>query len=200
MWPGLYRGDGWPCSEGKPRAKAKHGDRVGVGVTLEYPLGNRQREAEHIRRRLERRRAVSVLHNTADQVAVEVKEKARKSHTRLAQVAARHEAVVAAQKQLKALEGSEPIRERLTPEFLLVKLQAQDTHATARRAELDALIEFNISLVELARATGTVLQLHRVEAAWPRSHSLSRWKRTWGRRCWTLPCACSPPGCSTRCR
>jgi len=136
-----------------------------VGVTLEYPLGNRQREAEHIRRRLERRRAVSVLHNTADQVAVGVKEKARKARTRFAEIAIQHEAVEAAGTQLKALEESEPIREQLTPEFLLVKLQAQETHTQARRAELNALIEFNISRAELARATGTVLGLRRVEEA-----------------------------------
>jgi hypothetical protein len=63
---------------------------------------------------------------------------------------------------LKALEESEPIREKLTPEFILVKLQAQETYAQTRRAQVNALTEFNISLAELARTTGTVLELHRV--------------------------------------
>jgi outer membrane protein len=137
----------------------------GVGLSFEYPLGNRAQEAEVIRRRMELRKAVAMLHNAADQIAVQVKEKARKTRTTLQQVTVQQEAAQAAQSQLKALEGSEPIREKLTPEFLMVKLQAQDTYAQTRRAQIDALTEFNISLVELARTTGTVLQLQRVEEA-----------------------------------
>jgi len=136
-----------------------------VGLSFEYPLGNRAREAELLRRRLERRKAVSTLHSAADQVAVQVKEKARKAQTTLAQVGVQQDAVQAAQAQLKALEESEPIREKLTPEFMLVKLQAQETYAQTRRAQIGALAEFNISEVELARTTGTVLRLHRVENA-----------------------------------
>jgi outer membrane protein TolC len=137
----------------------------GVGLTFEYPLGNRQRDAEFVRRQLERRKAVSFLHSAADQVAAQVKEKARKVKTTMEETILQKEAARAAQAQLKALEESEPIREKLTPEFLLVKLQAQDTYAQTRRAEANALAEFGISQVELARVTGTVLRMHRVENA-----------------------------------
>jgi len=137
----------------------------GVGVTFEYPLGNRQREAELTRRRLERRKAVSILHSAADQVAAQVKERARKTQTTWEQVGVQEQAARAAQTQLKALEEAEPIRERLTPEFLLVKLQAQETYAQTRQAQINALTEYNISQAELARTTGTVLQLHRVQHA-----------------------------------
>jgi outer membrane protein TolC len=136
-----------------------------VGLTFEYPLGNRARDAELMRRRLERRKAVSVLHSAADQVAAQVREKARKVETTMEETVLQREAARAAQVQLKALEESEPIREKLTPEFLLVKLQAQDTYAQTRRAEASALADFNISQVELARVTGTVLRMHRVENA-----------------------------------
>jgi outer membrane protein len=137
----------------------------GVGLTFEYPLGNRERDAEFMRRRLERRKAVSVLQSAADQVAAQVREKARKVTTTMEQTVVQKNAADAARVQLKALDESEPIREKLTPEFLLVKLQAQDTYAQTRRAEANALAEFNISQVELARVTGTVLRLHRVENA-----------------------------------
>lgn len=136
-----------------------------VGMSMEIPLGNRSREAELTRRHLERRKAIAVLHSAADQVAVQVKEKARKARTTLGQVVLQEEAAQAARMQLKALEESEPIREKLTPEFLLVKLQAQETYAQARRAHINALIEFHVAVVELARTTGTVLQLHRIENA-----------------------------------
>lgn len=115
-----------------------------------------------MRRQLEQRKAVSVLHSAADQVAIQVKEKARKAQTTLREIDVHQQAAQAAQGQLKALEESEPVREKLTPEFLLVKLQAQETYAQARRAQVNAMIEFHIAVAELARTTGTVLRLHRV--------------------------------------
>jgi len=65
------------------------------------------------------------------------------------------------------VEDSEPVRERLTPEFLLVKLQAQASLADAQRAEINAITEFNISMVELAQTMGTVLDLRQVSTALP---------------------------------
>lgn len=136
-----------------------------VGLTFEFPLGDRQRHAELVKRRLERRKAVSVLQNVADQVAVQVKERIRKVQTNLEEIGIQREAAVAAEAHLQALEDSEMVRERLTAEFLLVKLQAQEILAQAQRAENGAIAEFNISLAELAQATGTVLDLHMIETS-----------------------------------
>lgn len=147
--------------------RASTGDFVsyGVGLSLEYPLGNRQREAERLQRKLERKKAVSTLQNIADQVATQAKERIRKVETSLAEIQVQKQAMEAAKIHLRALEDSEAIRERLTPEFLLVKLQAQEILAQAQRAEANAIAEFNISLAELAQTTGTVLQLHRVSTS-----------------------------------
>jgi outer membrane protein len=134
-----------------------------VGLTFEYPLGNRQREAEWMRRKLERRKAVSTLHSTADQVAVSVKEDFRRIRTSLAEAKVQREAVEAARIHLQTLEEAEQIRDRLTPEFLLVKLQAQETYAQSRRAEVAALIELNVATAELAQNTGTILDLRMVQ-------------------------------------
>jgi len=133
-----------------------------VGLTFEYPLGNRQRQAEWMRRKLERRKAVSTLHSTADQVAVDVKENFRRVRTSLAEVTVQREAVQAARIHLQTLEEAEQIRDRLTPEFLLVKLQAQETYAQSSRAEVAALIELNVATIELAQNTGTILDLRLV--------------------------------------
>lgn len=138
-----------------------------VGLSLEFPLGNRQRQAELIRRRLERRKAVSTLQNLADQVAIQAKERIRKIETNLAEIQIQKDAAEAARIQLQAVEDSEPVRERLTPEFLLVKLQAQAALADAQRAEIRALAEFNISMTELAQTMGTVLELRQVNSALP---------------------------------
>lgn len=138
-----------------------------VGLSLEYPLGNRQRYAELLQRKLERRKTVSTLQNTADQVATQVKERIRKVETNLAEIELQKEAAEAARIHLQALEDTEAVRETLTPEFLLVKLQAQEALAQAQRAETNAIVEFNIAMAELAQATGTVLELHEVKALLP---------------------------------
>jgi len=137
----------------------------GVGLTLEYPLGNRKGEAELLQRKFERKKAVSTLQNIADQVATQAKERIRAVETSLAEIEYQKQAAQAAKIHLRALEDSEAIREQLTPEFLLVKLQAQEILAAAQRAEADAIAQFNISLAELAQTTGTVLQMHRVSTS-----------------------------------
>jgi len=137
----------------------------GVGLVLEYPLGNRQRFAERSKRRLERRKAISSLHAISDQVAVEVKEKVRKAEASYTEIQVQKLASEAARIHLQALKDTAEVRQQLTPEFLLVTLQAQQDLAEARRAEIRAVTEFNIALAELAQACGTVLQLHRVEQA-----------------------------------
>jgi outer membrane protein len=136
-----------------------------VGIVLEYPLGGRQGNAEQLKRKLERRKAVAALQNTADQVAAVVKERIRKVETNLAEITIQREAVAAAKGQLQALEDSEIVRPQLTAEFLLVKLQAQDMLAQAERAECSAVTNFNISVAELALSTGTVLEMHPIEAS-----------------------------------
>lgn len=139
----------------------------GIGLALEYPLGNRQRKAELRRRQLERAKAISELQSISDQVATRVKERIRKVDSTYQQAQAQADAVDAAKIQLQAIEDTEPIRAQLTPEFLLVKLQAQETLANAQRAQIQAIVDFNTALATLAQATGTVLQLHQVQTALP---------------------------------
>lgn len=136
-----------------------------VGLTFEYPLGNRQREAEWMRRRLERRKAVSTLHTTADEVALSVKESIRRVRTSMEEALVQRDAVEAARVHLATLEEAEQIRDRLTPEWLLVKLQAQETYAQSRRAAVAALIELNVAAAELAQHTGTILDLRMVQSS-----------------------------------
>lgn len=160
---GLARG------QGEAQHQLNSGDYASyaVGLSLEYPLGNRQREAELLRRRLERRKAISALQNIADQVAIQAKERIRMVETIHAEIQVQKDTAEAAGVHLQALEDSEPIREGLTPEFLLVKLQAQGALADAQRAEIKAIVDFNISLAELAQTTGTVLELHQVSTSLP---------------------------------
>ncbi len=155
--------------QGQAQDRFNSGDYASyaVGLSLEYPLGNRQREAELLKRRIERRKAISTLQNLADQVAIQAKERIRLIETNREEIQIQEQAAQAARTHLQALEDSEAIREKLTPEFLLVKLQAQRTLADAQMAEIKAITDFNISLAQLAQTMGTVLELRQVSTALP---------------------------------
>jgi outer membrane protein TolC len=100
-------------------------------------------------------------------VAVAAKEGLRRIKTNHSEIQIQKQAVEAAQIHLQTLKDTEPIREQLTPEFLLVKLQAQETLANVQRAENRAVVDFNISLVQLARTLGTVLELRQIKSSMP---------------------------------
>ena len=137
-----------------------------LGVQFEYPLGNRERTADLRRRRAERLKAIADMQNRIDEVGVAIRERIRQVATTYREMKAQQRAVAAGVNELEALQASEELR-RLTPEFLQVKLGAQERLAAAERAELRAMVEYNVALVELARVTGTVLKLHQVEIALP---------------------------------
>jgi outer membrane protein TolC len=136
-----------------------------IGLTLEYPLGNRDRSAVLRQRKLERSKSVSNLQNVSDQVATQIKERIRLAQKTYEEMEIQKSAVNASKIYLEALENVEEIREELTPEFLLVKLQAQESLANSQRAEIKAVVDYNIALVRLAQATGNVLDLHYVKTA-----------------------------------
>lgn len=143
-----------------------------IGISYEYPLGNRIRAAEYRKRVLERSKAVSVKHNIADQIAQEIKAKLRMVETAYQQMAIQGEAAEASRIHLQALEDVESVRKTLTPEFLLVKLQAQESLANAEYAEIKAIADFNNAQVLLAQVTGTVLQMHQIASSMPLTAAL----------------------------
>jgi len=138
-----------------------------IGIMFEVPLGNRQREAEFRKRKLERSKAKSILQNTSDQLAAQVKERVRLAETSYEEIQIQKDAVDAARIHLQALEDTEVIREKLTPEFLLVKLEAQESLSNAQRAEIKAISDYNIAQVRLAQTMGTVLDMRYVRKALP---------------------------------
>jgi outer membrane protein len=147
---------------GRTFPKGKY-QNYGVGLVFEYPIGNRGPEAVLARRRLEKLQAMANLKNLAHQVSENVKERVREIGTTYQELQAQQAAVEAAQLQLQALDDTEKIRGRLSPEFLQLKLSAQETLAAAQRSELQALVGYNSALVTLSRATGTVLDTYGVE-------------------------------------
>jgi outer membrane protein len=153
------------------------GDYVGyeVGLEFEYPLGNRQRAAQLRGSRLEYMQSVSQLQDTADQVALRVRDQIRTIDAAYDSILAQREAVAAQREQLQALEDTERIRGQLTPEFLQTKLGAQQSLAVSRRAEAESVAEYNIAVARLNQATGTTLETQRVEMSMPAVIGNVRW-------------------------
>ena len=120
-----------------------------------------------LRSKYERLKAITTLQNFSDQVAVLVNERIRQADSTYQQWQVQQLAALASAAQLKALEDTEEIRGKLTPEFLLVKLQAQEDLARSEQAEQRTIVDYNIALVELAQACGTVLELYPIGNALP---------------------------------
>ena len=137
-----------------------------LGLEFEYPIGNRNRIANWRAQKLTKLKAVTAMQNTADLVAQEVRERVREVATAHQEMKAQRAAVAASRNQLNALEATEELR-RLSPEFLQVKLSAQETLALAARKEIAAIVGYNNALADLAKATGTTLVTHRVQIAMP---------------------------------
>jgi len=136
-----------------------------LGDPLFHPLGNRAARAALRRQRLRRLKSVTEMRDMADKVAVAVREAVREIRTTFDEMNAQAAAVKASQLQLKALDVLEKKTERLTPEFLQVKLQTQESVARAQRAEIQARVSYHNALVQLTRITGTTLQLHNIRLA-----------------------------------
>ncbi len=161
--------------QGLDRAKHEAYENLGTGnyasyffgLLFEYPLGNRAARSALRQAKTRRLQAITALQNTADQIAVAVKERLRQIATTWEEIEANRQAVAAAARQLEALNVEER-RVKLSPEFLNTKLRAQETLAGAQRAALQAVMDYNTAQIELAETTGTVLRQQEVEVVLPR--------------------------------
>lgn len=134
-----------------------------IGAEFEYPIGNRGPQALLRQRRFERLKSITQLQNLADQLTLALNQTIRQVDTSYQEILAQRAAVDASRLQLQALEDTENIRGRLTPEFLQVKLQAQETLANSLAAEVTAVMNFNNALAQLTQVTGTALQQHNIQ-------------------------------------
>jgi outer membrane protein TolC len=138
-----------------------------AGLKFEIPLGNRQAEAVVKQRNLERRQALTQMLAVAQSVMFDVRNQLRELLTTYQLIQARSSARQAASDQLAALQSRQEIGEKLTPEFLEVRLTAQQTYASAELDELQAMINYNLAIERLEVAKGTLLEYNRVSLAPP---------------------------------
>ncbi|MEI8195664.1 MAG: TolC family protein, partial [Phycisphaerae bacterium] len=146
-----------------------------VGGKLEIPLGNRQAEAAYGRRKKERRQAVTQMLLIAQQVILDVKTQLRDVLTSYQEIQARQTARVSAGEELNAIIQKEQV-EKLTPDFLRLKLDSQQRLANAELLEVQALVNYNLALMKLETAKGTLLEYNRIAIDRPPEKDDNDWK------------------------
>ncbi|MEM7577767.1 MAG: TolC family protein [Planctomycetota bacterium] len=134
-----------------------------VGLDFEYPLGNRGPEAQFEQRVLERRQAVLDYRRLAQDVVLEVKDALRDLVLQYELIGATRAARRAAADNLRAIQAQEDAGTALTPEFLNLKLDAQQRLANAETQEADALTGYMTAIAELYRTQGTLLEQMGIE-------------------------------------
>lgn len=134
-----------------------------VGISFEYPIGNRARRADLRKAEFQRLRKIAELQNTADGVSQTVRDRIHLVRRHWQAIPLARAALNAARVELQGLEDIERIRGKLTPEFLQLKLRAQEAVAAGELVEIDAVRFYNFSLVDLYTATGTILKIQGVQ-------------------------------------
>jgi outer membrane protein TolC len=134
-----------------------------VGLSYEYPLGNRFAEAEYNSTRLQKISSIAAYNKGLQRAIVEVKKAIRNVATSAELVLANKSFRIAQAENLRALKVEEETLGGLTPTFLNLKLQTQSVLASARIAEFTSAVNFNKALASLYLATGTTLEMHQIK-------------------------------------
>ncbi|MCJ7679821.1 MAG: TolC family protein [Candidatus Aminicenantes bacterium] len=128
------------------------------GVTLTIPLSSLISRADYARARIELDKSLAEKENTKRQILLEVRDAAREIETNSKRVKAYRLTRELAERRLKAEERKLIVG--LTTNYFV--LQFQEELATARSQEIKALVDYNLALAKLERATGLSLQSHNI--------------------------------------
>jgi outer membrane protein TolC len=126
-----------------------------IGLTLEYPLGNRAARSRFRRAKLERDQARIGLKALERQINLEVRNAVRAVGTSVERMRAADASIAAEQERLRA----EEIRYKEARVGTIQDvLDAQAALAEAERRALAALLDLNNALVDVRRLQGTILE------------------------------------------
>jgi outer membrane protein len=138
-----------------------------MGLRFEYPLGNRAADARMLRKRLEMRQQIAQVKTTLETVLLEVKFAVRDVKTSYREMQSRYQTVLAAQEDLRVLQERWEVETgggRPGSAYLELLLTSQERLASAEEGLLRSSVAYNVALVNLERAQGTLLQYEEIEA------------------------------------
>lgn len=130
-----------------------------VSANFSYPIGNRQREAAWRGARLSELQAMVSLNQTADTVVQDVNTAVRALMVRYQNIPTQLIAVHAAILNLASLQAR---TQRIDPTFLETELGAVENLNNSRITLLRILIDYNVAVIALENAKGTLLEYNNV--------------------------------------
>lgn len=154
----------------------------GIGLVYERPVGNRAAEARLRRRRLELRQIRHQYATTLENIRFEVSVGVNELKTSLQELSTKSLALDSARRQLESLEAKWmqlPPRQNGAALALQDVLQTQSSVAAAESEFLTAQLTYNLSLVNLKRVTGTLLQSEQIDLQ--RYHELNLPTQSYGK-------------------
>jgi outer membrane protein len=123
-------------------------------LQFEFPLGNRAAKAEYSKRSLEYNQSNTEAGRVKDQILTEVSLAVRDVNLAQKEIPTTLKAQNAAERVVEGENARFELGQRTNEELL----RAQDLLAAAAREHARAIINYNISLVALSRAKGTILK------------------------------------------
>ena len=139
----------------------------GAGLVLSFPLENRIARARLERRRLELRQQLDQLRTTIDTVLLEVKISAREVATAYRETHAKYAAVKAFTEDLETLQARRSLQaagdDNAMAGYLDTMLDGQERRALAEEEFIRAGANYQISIVNLERAKGRLLNYSAVD-------------------------------------
>lgn len=133
-----------------------------IGLNFQFPIGNREARAVYRRAQLQRMQAVEQYRNLVAQVSLDVEQSMNQIWSSWERVISRNSARLSNEERLRLLQEREDILAQLTPEFVNLKLQAEQDLAIAQREEVAAIADYNIAIQRLERSKGTLLRYNNV--------------------------------------
>jgi hypothetical protein len=148
-----------------------------AGLLFEVPLGNRAAQARYRRRQLEMRQLQNQLQTSLEQVKVDVELAVREVETYYREMNAQYEVMRASARELEylmqrwqRLPGEDGAAGLILDDIL----SAQNVLVEAENSFVRAQAAYNVALVGLQRATGTMLQEEGVSVSISYSEELPR--------------------------
>jgi outer membrane protein TolC len=141
-----------------------------AGVRIEVPIGNAGAKAQAERARVEQQRSYDTYRQTASEVSLEVGQAAGDVGSDQERIETTKVARELSEENLRNQTKRYEVGMVTTTDLL----QFQNDLASARVAEIQSLIEYNVSRTRLDRAQGTLLSRFDVEVA-PRSPTTTPW-------------------------
>ncbi len=142
-----------------------------VNAVVEFPIGNREAQSNYRAARLQRMQSTVLYERTVQQVIQQVKDSLRAVQLNYELLSPTRYARLAAAEALRTIEVQEEHQAAMTPEFLNLKLQRQETLASAELDEISTIATYQVSLAQFYTAIGFNLQRNNIDFVVPEAKS-----------------------------